>query len=66
MPICLSPQQVDNTWISCSHNTELPDLRNSVLADNLFQQIGIQVKNRKQVRDLINNLLEIIFGSPIH
>lgn len=33
------------------------------LADDLFQQIGIQVKNRKQVRDLINNLLEIIFGS---
>lgn len=32
------------------------------LADDLFQQIGIQVKNRKQVRDLINNLLEIIFG----
>ena len=33
------------------------------LADDLFQQIGIEVKNRKQVRDLINNLLEIIFGS---
>jgi hypothetical protein len=33
------------------------------LADNLFQEIGIQVKNRKQVRDLIENLLEIIFGS---
>lgn len=32
------------------------------IADNLFQEIGIQVKNRKQVRDLINNLLEIIFG----
>jgi hypothetical protein len=32
------------------------------IADDLFQQIGIQVKNRKQVRDLINNLLEIIFG----
>lgn len=35
------------------------------LADNLFQEIGIQVKNRKQVRDLINNLLEIIFGSQL-
>lgn len=33
------------------------------LADSLFQEIGIQVKNRKQVRDLIENLLEIIFGS---
>jgi hypothetical protein len=32
------------------------------LADSLFQQIGIEVKNRKQVRDLIENLLEIIFG----
>ena len=32
------------------------------IADNLYQEIGIQVKNRKQVRDLINNLLEIIFG----
>lgn len=32
------------------------------IADNLFQEIGIQVKNRKQVRDLINNLLGIIFG----
>ena len=33
------------------------------LADSLYQEIGIQVKNRKQVRDLIENLLEIIFGS---
>jgi hypothetical protein len=32
------------------------------IADNLYQEIGIQVKNRKQVRDLLNNLLEIIFG----
>ena len=32
------------------------------IADDLYQQIGIEVKNRKQVRDLINNLLEIIFG----
>lgn len=32
------------------------------LADDLFSQIGIQVKNRKQVRDLIERLLNSIFG----
>lgn len=32
------------------------------LSDEIFAQIGIQVKNRKQVRDLINNLLDSIFG----
>src|ERR1035437_4739629 len=32
------------------------------LSDDVFRQIGIQVKNRKQVRDLINNLLAAIFG----
>jgi len=32
------------------------------ISDDAFRQIGIQVKNRKQVRDLINNLLDIIFG----
>ncbi len=32
------------------------------LSDDVFRQIGIEVKNRKQVRDLINNLLEAIFG----
>jgi hypothetical protein len=32
------------------------------LSDEVFSQIGIQVKNRKQVRDLINNLLDAIFG----
>ena len=32
------------------------------LSDNVFREIGIQVKNRKQVRDLINNILDIIFG----
>jgi len=33
------------------------------LADEIFRQIGIQVKNRKQVRDLLENLLEVVFGS---
>jgi TATA-box binding protein (TBP) (component of TFIID and TFIIIB) len=33
------------------------------LSDEIFSQIGIEVKNRKQVRDLINNLLEIMFGA---
>ena len=32
------------------------------LSDDIFRKIGIQVKNRKQVRDLINNLLDAIFG----
>lgn len=32
------------------------------LSDDVFRQIGIQVKNRKQVRDLINNLIDAIFG----
>lgn len=32
------------------------------IADDIFREIGIQVKNRKQVRDLINNLLNEIFG----
>jgi hypothetical protein len=32
------------------------------LSDEVFRQIGIEVKNRKQVRDLINNLLDAIFG----
>lgn len=32
------------------------------LSDDVFRQIGIAVKNRKQVRDLINNLLDALFG----
>jgi hypothetical protein len=32
------------------------------LSDDVFREIGIQVKNRKQVRDLINQLLNSIFG----
>lgn len=32
------------------------------LSDEVFRSIGIEVKNRKQVRDLINNLLNSIFG----
>lgn len=32
------------------------------LGDDVFRQIGIQVKNRKQVRDLLNNILDAIFG----
>lgn len=32
------------------------------LSDDIFRQIGIQVKNRKQVRDLINNILNLMFG----
>jgi hypothetical protein len=32
------------------------------LPDSIFRQIGIEVKNRKQVRDLINNILDTMFG----
>src|ERR1035437_10268008 len=32
------------------------------LGDDIFREIGIQVKNRKQVRDLINNILNSVFG----
>jgi hypothetical protein len=32
------------------------------LSDTIFSALGIQVKNRKQVRDLINNILDIVFG----
>lgn len=32
------------------------------LPDIIYRQLGIQVKNRKQVRDLIGNILDLIFG----
>lgn len=32
------------------------------LSDDIFRTIGIQVKNRKVVRDLINNILDAVFG----
>lgn len=32
------------------------------LADDIYREIGIQVKNRKQVRDLINAILNSVFG----
>lgn len=32
------------------------------LPDDIFREIGIQVKNRKQVRDLIGHILDSIFG----
>jgi hypothetical protein len=32
------------------------------LSDDVFREIGLQVKNRKQVRDLLNNILEAVFG----
>lgn len=32
------------------------------LPDSIFRELGIQVKNRKQVRDLINHILDSIFG----
>jgi hypothetical protein len=32
------------------------------LSDDIFRTIGIQVKNRKVVRDLINNILDAVFS----
>jgi hypothetical protein len=32
------------------------------LPDDIFAEVGIAVKNRKQVRDLINNILDLFFG----
>jgi hypothetical protein len=32
------------------------------LPDSIFSQVGIAVKNRKQVRDLINQILDLFFG----
>lgn len=32
------------------------------LSDDIYRTIGIEVKNRKQIRDLINNILNAIFG----
>lgn len=32
------------------------------LSDEIFRTIGISVKNRKVVRDLINNILDAVFG----
>lgn len=32
------------------------------ISDTVFREIGIQVKNRKQVRDLINNILDAVFS----
>src|SRR5262249_47676313 len=32
------------------------------LDDDVFRELGIAVTNRKQVRDLINGILEIIYG----
>jgi hypothetical protein len=32
------------------------------LSDQIFSQIGIQVRNRKQVRDLMNKIMDLIFG----
>jgi hypothetical protein len=35
------------------------------IGDDVFREIGLQVKNRKQVRDLINNLLDAVFGDEL-
>lgn len=34
------------------------------LGDDVFREIGIAVKNRKQVRDLVNKILDAVFGDP--
>lgn len=61
----------DQIYISTATGRFLEDLladRNIVkpdnvgLGDDVFREIGIEVSNRKQVRDLILKLLEIIYG----
>jgi len=32
------------------------------LGDDVFREIGLQIKNRKQVRDLLNKILTAVFG----
>jgi hypothetical protein len=32
------------------------------MSDDVFRNIGIEIKNRKQVRDLVNQLLRILYG----
>ncbi len=46
--------------LMAERNIVRPD--NVGLADDVFRQIGIQVVNRKQIRDLIHKILEIMYG----
>ena len=46
--------------LMADRNLVKPD--NVGLADDIFRQIGIEVINRKQVRDLIHQILEIMYG----
>lgn len=41
-------------------NITRPD--NVGLSDEVFREIGIEISTRKQIRDLINNLLRIMYG----
>ena len=41
-------------------NITRPD--NVGLSDDVFRELGIEIKNRKQVRDLLLNILRIIYG----
>lgn len=41
-------------------NITRPD--NVGLADDIFRELGIEIKNRKQVRDLLLNILRIVYG----
>lgn len=61
----------DNMYIATAVGTYLDQLlaaygitRPSAvgLSDDIFREIGIAVKNRKQVRDLINEIIDAIFG----
>lgn len=36
------------------------------LGDEIFRGISISIKNKKQIRDLINNLLSVIFGEDLN
>jgi hypothetical protein len=67
----LSAAVNDNLYISTASGTYLDQLlsnygitrpENVGLPDDIFREIGIEVKNRKQVRDLLNHILNLIFG----
>ena len=47
--------------LMADRNLTRPD--NVGLPDDVFRELGIQISNRKQVRDLLLKILEILFGS---
>ena len=61
----------DSLYISTASDTYLDDRMSDFgitrpetigLSDDIFRQLGIEIINRKQVRDLIMKILEIVYG----